>query len=230
MERKINLATLESKLHEGNAIKSGIKIYESGNVEFELRENGEYLIAAEDKSGRRGGIIEFTRNGCDVKRFVCNCRASNSGEALCKHMVAAVLAIQGGIADSNIALGKSAIAETTVTENNTAKAVGSGSLDVFATPMMVALMEQAACNVLADALEVGQTSVGTDISIQHTAASPIGMKITAAAVIESVAGRSIKFAVSANDEGGEIGTGTHTRVIVDGEKFAEKATGRFPAE
>jgi predicted thioesterase len=86
-------------------------------------------------------------------------------------------------------IGKKGIAETVVTEANTAKAVGSGNLLVFSTPMMIALMEAAACNALADSLEAGQTSVGTGIDIHHTAASPLGMKISAMAIIESVSGR-----------------------------------------
>jgi len=101
--------------------------------------------------------------------------------------------------------------------------VGSGSLDVFATPMMIALMEQASCAVLADCLEQGQTSVGTKISVEHTAASPLGMKIAATAAITAVNGRSIEFDITASDKAGEIGRGTHTRVIVDAERFMAKA-------
>ncbi|MDR0818921.1 MAG: thioesterase family protein [Oscillospiraceae bacterium] len=128
---------------------------------------------------------------------------------------------------NNLTLGKTAVVTAYVTESNTAKAVGSGSLDVFATPMMVALMENAACSVLADGLESGLTSVGTAISIAHTAASPIGAKVSAAATITAVNGRSVDFAVTANDETGEIGVGTHTRVIVDEAKFVAKAANRY---
>ena len=110
-----------------------------------------------------------------------------------------------------------------VTEQNTAKAVGSGSLDVFATPMMIALMERAACACLADTLEAEQTTVGTNISALHTAASPIGMEVTATATIESVFGRRIEFEVTATDSTGEIGKGKHTRMVVDAERFMNKA-------
>jgi predicted thioesterase len=124
------------------------------------------------------------------------------------------------------ALGKTAAVTAAVAENDTAKAVGSGSLDVFATPMMIALMERAACECLADCLEPGQTSVGTEIHVSHTAASPVGAKITATAAIECVSGRRVEFKVTASDGAGEIGNGRHTRVVVDAEKFAGKSKNR----
>jgi len=123
-------------------------------------------------------------------------------------------------------LGNTASAGAVVTDSNTAKAAGSGSLDVFATPMMIALMERAACECLADALEPGQTSVGTKIDVAHTAASPVGAEITAAATIVHVLGRTVEFTVTASDGTGEIGNGKHTRVIVDSEKFSLKAKQR----
>ncbi len=128
---------------------------------------------------------------------------------------------------SGIFVGKSVTASTIVTEENTAKAVGSGSLDVFATPMMIALMERAACECLADGLEPGQTSVGTKVSIGHTAASPVGAAITATAVIIGMDGRMIEFEVSANDGKGEIGRGTHERFIVDSERFITNTGARL---
>ena len=123
-------------------------------------------------------------------------------------------------------IGKTVSVTTVVTEDSTARAVGSGCLGVFATPMMLALMEQAACACLACTLAEGQTSVGTQANIAHTAASPIGAKITATAAITGVEGRRIDFAVSASDDAGEIGQGTHTRVIVDAEKIMLKADSR----
>ena len=125
-----------------------------------------------------------------------------------------------------IEIGKTATVKTIVNDTNTAKAVGSGNLDVFATPMMIALMEKAACEVLADSLESSQTSVGTQVNISHTAASPIGMEITATATIESISGREIKFTVTAHDSVGEIGSGSHTRFIVDETRFMEKTNMR----
>ena len=124
--------------------------------------------------------------------------------------------------ESKIAAGKTGTASATVSEANTAKTVGSGSMEVFGTPMMVALMEQAACACLADALEAGQTSVGTLVDIAHTAASPLGAQITATAVVTAVEGRKISFTVSAHDGKGEIGSGTHERFVVEAERFMAK--------
>ena len=123
-------------------------------------------------------------------------------------------------------LGKTATAVTVVNETNTAQAAGSGSLAVFATPMMVALMEQAACACLADSMEPGQTSVGTHMCVDHTAASPPGMKITATAKITSISKRSIEFSVTARDSAGEIGNGRHIRVIVDEKRFMAKVNAK----
>jgi predicted thioesterase len=128
--------------------------------------------------------------------------------------------------DAKIAVGKTATVAMIVNENATARAVGSGSLDVFATPMMVALMERAACAALSGALEEGQTSVGTRIDVSHTAASPIGAEITATATVTGVDGRKIDFAVTASDGVKEIGSGRHTRVIVDEAKFMAKVSGK----
>ncbi|MDR2137522.1 MAG: thioesterase family protein [Synergistaceae bacterium] len=130
---------------------------------------------------------------------------------------------RGGMDVDDTQIGKTAAASTTVDESNTARAVGSGSLDVFATPMMIALMERAACKALSDVLESGQTSVGTQIGVSHSAASPLGSSITATATITSFGGRKIEFAVAASDGVTEIGRGTHTRVIVDEAKFMTKA-------
>lgn len=124
---------------------------------------------------------------------------------------------------NKLIVGKTAKVSVSVTGQNTARAVGSGSLDVFATPMMIALMERAACAALADVLEEGQTSVGVSISVSHTAASPVGARVTAEATVTAVSGRRVEFDVSASDENGCIGEGKHTRVIVDAWKFTKKA-------
>ena len=124
-------------------------------------------------------------------------------------------------------IGKSASVSMTVDETNTAAAVKSGVLPVFATPSMTALMEQVSCECLSDCLESGQTSVGTAISVEHTAASPRGAKITATAEITEVTGRKIGFAVTARDNTGEIGHGTHSRFIVETDRFMKKAEGRI---
>ena len=112
--------------------------------------------------------------------------------------------------------------ETTVVEENTAAAVGSGLLSVFATPMMVALMENAAVNALKGYLEEGEGTVGTRIEVSHDAATPLGMEVWAEAELTKVDGRALTFAVSAFDEAGPIGKGSHTRFIIQNEKFMAK--------
>lgn len=113
-------------------------------------------------------------------------------------------------------------AVTSVSENNFASTMGSGSLKVFATPAMVALMEAAACDCLAQYLDDGETTVGTELNIKHSSATPDGMQVTAEAVLTAVNGREFTFDVKAYDECGEIGCGTHKRFLVYSEKFTAK--------
>lgn len=110
-----------------------------------------------------------------------------------------------------------------VSREDTALEVGSGSLLVYATPCMVALMEGAACEAIAEALAEGQTTVGTALNIEHISATPVGLEVRAEAVVTEVNGKVISFDVKAFDESGEIGRGTHKRVIVNSQKFLEKA-------
>lgn len=124
----------------------------------------------------------------------------------------------------NLQLGVQGQAQTTVTGLNTAKAMGSGSLEVFATPSMVALMEQAAVNSLD--LPVGQSSVGTSLIITHTAATPLGVKVTATAELIEIDRRRLVFKVDVHDEAGQIGEGKHERFIIDVEPFLVKAQSR----
>ena len=114
-------------------------------------------------------------------------------------------------------------AETIVNEHNTAKAMGSGTLEVFATPAMVALMESAAYQSVISALEPGMGTVGTLMEIKHISATPLGMRVTAESELVEVDGRRLVFSVQASDESGLIGTGTHERFIVKDEKFMAKA-------
>jgi predicted thioesterase len=130
--------------------------------------------------------------------------------------------VEADDAETGIFIGKTAAVNTVVDTTNTAAAMKSGSLNVFATPSMVALMEQAACLCLADSLDDGKTSVGTEINIRHTAASPLGAEITAMAEIIAVSDRRIEFEVTARDGKREIGSGTHTRTIVDTARFMAK--------
>lgn len=118
--------------------------------------------------------------------------------------------------------GLTGTAETVVRETNTALAMGSGSLHVFATPCMIALMEQAACNAVASCLDEESTSVGTLVNITHDAATAPGKKVTATATLVEVEGRKLVFEVTAADEDKQIGKGTHERFIVNKEKFMAK--------
>lgn len=118
--------------------------------------------------------------------------------------------------------GLAGTAETIVRETNTAIAMGSGSLHVFATPSMIALMEQAACNAVAACLDEESTSVGTLVNITHDAATGMGKKVTATATLTAVKGRKLVFEITAADEDKQIGKGTHERFIVNKEKFMAK--------
>lgn len=118
--------------------------------------------------------------------------------------------------------GLTGTAKTVVRETNTALAMGSGSLHVFATPSMIALMEQAACNAVAACLDEESTSVGTLVNITHDAATALGKKVTATATLVEVQGRKLVFEVTAADEDKQIGKGTHERFIVNKEKFMAK--------
>ncbi len=111
----------------------------------------------------------------------------------------------------------------TVTPELTAKSMGSGSLDVLATPAMCALMEKASMNLAEPYLEDGQTTVGTTLNIKHTAASPLGAEITAESTLIKTDGRRLVFELRAYDSAGEIGSGIHERFIVNAEKFINKA-------
>ena len=122
----------------------------------------------------------------------------------------------------DMTIGYQAAAEMTAAEDKLAASVGSGSVRVFATPMMAALMEKAACNAVEPFLEEGETTVGTQLCIDHSAATPEGMKVTAEAEITAVNGREICLNVRAFDEAGEIGSGTHKRFVVFAEKFQNK--------
>lgn len=109
-----------------------------------------------------------------------------------------------------------------VSATNTAAAMGSGDMDVFATPSMVALMENAAMLCVADKLPEGSATVGVEISTSHIKASKLGSVITASATLVEVDGRRLTFEVKAWDTAGDIGKGRHVRYIVDREKFLSK--------
>lgn len=109
-----------------------------------------------------------------------------------------------------------------VTKENCASAIGSGALDVFATPSMIALMENAACEAIKASLQPGESSVGTKVNISHLKASALEDTITATATLIEIDGRRLVFEVVANDSKGIIGEGTHERFIINVEKFLSK--------
>lgn len=113
--------------------------------------------------------------------------------------------------------------ELTVTEEMAAKNVGSGTLMVFATPAMIALMEKTAWESVQPELEEGSGTVGTALNVKHVAATPMGMKVTCETELTKVEGRALTFSIKAYDEAGLIGEGTHERFVVYNEKFQAKA-------
>lgn len=112
---------------------------------------------------------------------------------------------------------------TLVEQEDTAKEVGSGSLLVYATPCMAALMEGAACEAIEEAMDDSKTTVGTELMLKHLSATPVGLEVRAEAVVTAVDGKVITFDIHAFDEAGEIGSAIHKRVIVNSQKFLEKA-------
>lgn len=112
--------------------------------------------------------------------------------------------------------------KTKVTSGNTALALGSGDMEVFATPALVALMENAAMNAVKDRLPEGSTTVGAFIETTHVKPSALGEEVSATAVLENVEGRKLTFKVTASDTKGMVGEATHIRYIVDRERFMSK--------
>ena len=118
-------------------------------------------------------------------------------------------------------------AQSMVTLQNTARAMGSGSLEVFATPALVALMESAACNALEGTLEEGVTTVGVEIRVEHLAATPLGMSVRAESCLTKVEGRMLSFEVKAWAGDELIGRGSHQRCIVLNRRFMEKTQAKL---
>ena len=110
----------------------------------------------------------------------------------------------------------------TVTDADTARALGSGSVDVLGTPRVVALVEEASCKALENRLDPGSTSVGMRIRLDHLLPTPVGVEVVAEAVLERIEGRRLTFTVSASDERGLVAAGKVTRVVVDVERFMNK--------
>lgn len=114
-----------------------------------------------------------------------------------------------------------------VTDSMTAAAVGSGTLKVLATPMVAAFMEKAACELVQPFLNEGITTVGTMITVNHNAPSPVGAAITARAVLTEIDGRKYCFDLTVSDASGIIATGKHERFSVKSEKFMTKVSGNI---
>ena len=121
-----------------------------------------------------------------------------------------------------ITIGLKGEASTLVEREDTAMEVGSGSLLVYATPCMIALMEGAACNALEGVLVEDKTSVGIELNVSHIAATPVGMEVRAEAEIIAVEKNILTYTVTAYDEAGKIGEGTHKRAVVTAQKFLDK--------
>ncbi|MDE5945857.1 MAG: thioesterase family protein [Oscillospiraceae bacterium] len=105
--------------------------------------------------------------------------------------------------------------------------VGSGSLEVLATPVMIMLMEKASCQCIADYLENDETTVGTEINVKHISATPENMNVTIKSTVTDVNNREITFKTEAFDDAGKIGEGVHRRFLVYGEKFTQKAKSKL---
>ena len=121
-----------------------------------------------------------------------------------------------------ITIGAKGEASTLVEKEDTAYEVGSGSLLVYATPCMVALMEGAACEAIAPFLPEDKTSVGTQLNISHVSATPVGLEVRAEAEVIAVEKSMITFKVAAYDEAGLIGEGTHQRAVISTQRFLDK--------
>lgn len=119
------------------------------------------------------------------------------------------------------------VIEIKVTNDNTAATVGSGTLSVFATPAMIALIEQTAWKSVEPYLEEGQGTVGTKLDISHLSPTPVGMKVRCETELVEVDGRCLKFETNVYDETGLIGKGVHERFIISTGKFQAKADSKL---
>lgn len=124
-------------------------------------------------------------------------------------------------------IGRTGQSAARVTEDKTAAACGSGSLPVFGTPYLLALMEEATCSAVSGALEDGQSTVGVSMDIQHTAPTPVGMAVRAEARLTEIKGKMLTFSVTAYDEAGEIGSGTVRRCIIRSESFLTRCQSKL---
>ena len=130
----------------------------------------------------------------------------------------------GGVVSQGLRVGLNKKIDILVTDKLSAASIGSGLLDVFATPAMIALMEQAAAECVRSYLQEGQDTVGIKVDIVHTAATPVGSKVWANAQLIEMDGRKLVFRVEAFDEKEKIGEGIHQRFIIDVQRFMQKVS------
>lgn len=135
---------------------------------------------------------------------------------------------------SKLTVGLKGSAEIVVSEEHTAPRIGSGRVHVLATPVMINVIEAAALNAIESLLPAGHQSLGTHLNVGHYAATPVGMRLRASAEVTKVEGRTVEFRVEAFDENERVGDGTHTRVVVNVERFDQrvqkKLQGRPPIQ
>lgn len=124
--------------------------------------------------------------------------------------------------DFNLHEGTKGIMEIVVTEESSAKKIGSGLVDVYSTPSMVGLMENTAQTSVKDSLPEGYTTVGIEINVKHMKATPIGMKVKCESILKKIEGKKLVFEIEAFDEVGKIGQSTHWRYIVNEKDFISK--------
>lgn len=128
--------------------------------------------------------------------------------------------------DNIMKIGIKGCAEDTVSEKNVASRIGSGVVEVFATPCLIGLMEEAAQTSVAPFLDEGMTTVGTKLNVSHDAATPIGMKVRAESELTEIDGRRLVFSVKAYDDCGLVGQGEHERFIIKLDRFMEKVNAK----
>ena len=126
-----------------------------------------------------------------------------------------------------ISVGDFSESRLTVTEKDTAESWGSGTLPVLATPRMILLIEQTACDALKGKLPEGDTSVGTLVDIAHVSASPVGSEVVCRTEVVEVDRARIRFRVTVTDAFGDVGTGFHERFVVHSDKFMAKANAKL---
>ena len=122
----------------------------------------------------------------------------------------------------NVHEGTKGIIEIVVSDEDSAKKIGSGLADVYATPAMVALMENVSQTSIKDSLPEGYSTVGIEINVKHMKATPIGMKVKCESVLKKVQGKKLLFQIEAHDEVGKIGEATHWRYIINDDDFMKK--------